>query len=263
MNILLICFNRPIETRKVLDRIFYFSSVKNLYIQIDFENSKEHKEVVKIVNGFKGLDNRINIQIQVNKKNLGCKDNFIKGLNWIFKDFEQAIILEDDTLPMSVFFDFAESMLDTYKNDKRVFQVSGTNIHKIPFDKDYGFSKFATCWGWGTWRDRWELFKEHQKDLTSKVLPFYLSYDLKRHLNIKTTWDYNWFYTILLNHGLCVTPKYNLVKNISNSGTHLKKKWDLKIGTISDFRKLKYMIPNKRENLYYFISQIKSKLTSI
>jgi hypothetical protein len=263
--IFFLCFNRPIETARVLSRI-HQARPKYLYIVIDFEDSPEHYRVLEVV--YKAREEFIKIGTIVtiikNTENLGCRLSSVKGIDRVFQSHDRIIMIEDDTLPDLSFFTYAENMLDYYEHDKRIWQVSGNNMHDIPFEHYYGFSKFCNCWGWGTWRDRWIKFKYHEHTLSDKVLPFYLSYDMKRRLRIETTWDYNWFLTILLQHGLCVTPRHNLVDNISTSGLHIKRKWgDLSVKPIHTLKKLELLYPHKYESFYYFISQIKGKLKNI
>jgi len=259
------CFNRPIETARVLSRI-YHANPKHLYILIDFEESEKHNKVCEIVDKsiVEFYKSGSTVTLIKNTVNLGCYKSAVKGIDRVFQSHDKMIMIEDDTLPDLSFFAYAENFLNYYKDDKRIFQVSGNNMHSIPFKQHYGFSKFACCWGWGTWKDRWEKYKEQSVKLSNEVLPFYLSYDMKRRLKIETTWDYSWFLTILLQHGLCVTPRYNLVDNISNTGLHIKRRWgNLNVKKFETFYKLNNIYPYKYENIYYFISQWKAKLKNL
>ena len=263
--IFFLCFNRPIETCKVLVRILQ-ARPKYLYIVIDYEDTVKHNTVCGLVYRFRDLYIQMGTQVTVitNTENLGCRESSLLGINRVFQSHDRIIMIEDDTLPDLSFFTYAENMLDYYEYDKRIWQVSGNNMHDIPFEHYYGFSKFCNCWGWGTWRDRWQKFQNQPISLSDKVLPFYLSYDLKRRLKIETTWDYNWFLTILLQHGLCVTPRNNLVDNISKSGIHIKRRWgNLNVTPITNLSKLEYVYPNKHENIYYLISQWRGKIKNI
>ena len=80
------------------------------------------------------------------------------GLDWVFEQVEEAIILEDDCLPGPSFFPFCADLLARYRDDQRVAQISGTT-HFVPahlFGGDsYAFGSFAGVWGWATWGRAW------------------------------------------------------------------------------------------------------------
>ena len=60
--------------------------------------------------------------------NMGCRERVSSGLTWAFEQVEEAIILEDDCLPHPSFFNYCETLLDYYRNDKGVMVVSGNNF---------------------------------------------------------------------------------------------------------------------------------------
>ncbi len=65
------------------------------------------------------------------------------GLNWFFENVEQGIILEDDCVPNESFFPFCQELLERYRDDLRVMQISGTNylFDKKKFKASYYFTK--------------------------------------------------------------------------------------------------------------------------
>jgi hypothetical protein len=100
--------------------------------------------------------------------NLGCKKRISSGLDWVFKQCDEAIILEDDTLPHSTFFRFCSELLERYRDDQRVMMICGQNLQfgrKVnPYS--YYFSRCPHIWGWATWRRAWNHF-----DLKMKSWP--------------------------------------------------------------------------------------------
>ena len=50
-------------------------------------------------------------KIIVSKSNKGLKKSIIDGLNYVFENYEKAIILEDDCIPNKSFFLFCSLML--------------------------------------------------------------------------------------------------------------------------------------------------------
>ena len=162
--------------------------------------------------------------------NLGCKNRVSSGLDWVFENIEEAIILEDDCVPDITFFQFCEEMLESYKHDERIMCISGLNVpHKIiKTEYSYHFSLYNRIWGWATWRRAWQYF-----DVEMKLWPYiyhnnFLSDILKEPRAVKywtnifqkayegkiDTWDYQWTFASWLQNGLCILPSVNLVTNI-------------------------------------------------
>ncbi len=171
--------------------------------------------------------------------NLGCKHRLASGLDWVFSTVEEAIILEDDCLPHPTFFGFCEELLDRYKNDDRIFLISGQNVQKTPrvTDTDYYFSRYTHCWGWASWRRAWRHY-----DVDMKLWPIFRDqqllqasladdpYALKVWNRVFQgmidqpidTWDYQLQFASWTQNGLSIVSNVKLVENIGFGvdGTH-------------------------------------------
>lgn len=242
--ILFIIFNRPDTTKEVFNKIAQVKP-KKLYIAADGprENNKNDIELCKQA---REVVANINWECQVYKKfndeNLGCGINVSSAITWAFENEDRLIILEDDTLPALSFFYFCEELLERYKDDSRIMHIAGTNWHPeiLPRNNEsYFFSIHAHIWGWATWCSAWKKFdystndfsvfiknhnyedvyfnKKEQKWFLERFLSFYNN----NYSNLeKSNWDYQWYYTVIKNNGLCITPSSNLVMNIGVKGTH-------------------------------------------
>ena len=164
--------------------------------------------------------------------NMGCKARISSGLDWVFSQVEEAIILEDDCLPTESFFGFCEMMLDRYRDNERVMMIAGTNflLDEAGRENSCYFSNMVSIWGWATWRTSW------QKRITdfgvinttliaarfnSRTYSKYIVKMLRGAISGSIdTWDVQWFYSVILNNAICVTPLMNQVKNIGYLGTH-------------------------------------------
>ncbi|MBK8316966.1 MAG: hypothetical protein IPL01_24335 [Acidobacteria bacterium] len=83
----------------------------------------------------------------------------VSGIDWVFEQVEEAIILEDDCLADPSFFRFCEELLERYRNDERVAMIGGINFlgnYQTKY-QSYYFSLFGGTWGWATWRRAWKL----------------------------------------------------------------------------------------------------------
>jgi len=198
------------------------------------------KEVRKIID--EGIDWDCEVYKLYREKNLGCKIAVSSAIDWFFENIEEGIILEDDCLPSQSFFWFCQELLEKYRDDKRVMMISGTNYGFVEdnFPYDFFFSKYVAIWGWATWKQAWRKydlkmrkFDEIQKcDMLKLFFPNNREYRARLNdfqlasLGRIDTWDFQWSFACLINSGLSIIPRINLVKNIGfgDEATHTKGK---------------------------------------
>jgi hypothetical protein len=229
----LIVFNRPKTTRKVFDAIAEIRPSRLLIVADgprpdragEDELCAQVREVVQAVNW------PCEVLTNFAGRNLGCQERVVSGLDWVFSQVEEAIILEDDCLPGSSFFAFCEELLNRYRGDSRVAAISGTNFLEKYFKSEdsYYFSRLGGVWGWATWRSEWQRYDRHLKHwpyhrdegTLSEIFsdPRAVAYwtqvfDKMYDKSGPNTWDYQWLYTHLVNHSVTAVPKVNLVTNI-------------------------------------------------
>jgi len=240
--VVFIIFNRPDVTQKVFDEIAHIKPPKLLVIA-DGPRDNRLGEVEKC-HLTRAIIDQVNWKCEVltnySDKNLGCKERIVSGLNWVFHEVEEAIILEDDCLPDPSFFRFCSEMLERYRDDERIGMISGDNF--LPrnwiFDSDYYFSRYSHIWGWATWRRAWVKYDPEIVTWPSlRVQGWLKSLGLKKseqqywgkmfdkvHVSEIDTWDYQWVYVCWFNNMLSVMPKVNLISNIGfgKDATHTK-----------------------------------------
>ena len=229
----LIIFNRPDTTARVFAEIAKAKPQKLFLIadgpRLDRPNDGERCAAARAV------AERVNWDCEVftnySEVNLGCKMRPVTGINWVFQNAEEAIILEDDCLPHPTFFRFCEELLQRYRDDERVMMISGTNLlgEWKGNDRSYHFSFFGGSWGWASWRRAWAYFDAELK-LLPQILeaqflenlfqdPSHSSYWKKTfqavfHGKITTAWDYQWVLACWIQNGFRIIPEVNLVSNI-------------------------------------------------
>ena len=131
-----------------------------IYVSIDGSKNEYDKiEQLKIIS----LIKKNKIKYRVLEKNYGCQKAVLSALDWFFLTEKKGIILEDDILPGNDFFGFCNELLVKYRNNKKIFSISGFNpLNKnLNIDGDYFHSKFFMCWGWATCKDRWLVVKKY------------------------------------------------------------------------------------------------------
>ncbi len=182
------------------------------------------------------------VQRNYAEKNMGCDVRIPTGLNWVFEQVEEAVILEDDCIPSMQFFAYAEQMLARYREDSKVMMIAGSNhVQRYKVPASCFFTARVYTWGWATWRRAWErycddrtVWDQIQRDGTfAKVYPLRTRYYVKKELNYyfargKCPWDYLWWISCMGVGGLCAVPKVNLITNegFGEDATHTQNRGD-------------------------------------
>ena len=163
--------------------------------------------------------------------NLGCRKRVSSGLDWAFEQVEEAIVLEDDCLPHPSFFPYCQELLERYRDDERIWCISGNNYQKGQRrgDASYYFSNYNHCWGWASWRRAWRHYDHNLTNWPTFRDNHYLTGVLDSDLEVQywrgiferlhsegkpNSWAYPWTFTCWQNRGLTALPNVNLVSNI-------------------------------------------------
>ena len=240
--IVYVCFNRPEITKKTFEHIKKIKPSK-LFLILDGprKNNKQDKiRCLKVKKIVQDINWDCKLYRNFSKENLGLKNRFFTGLDWVFNNTNEAIILEDDCLPHKDFFYFCEAMLKKYKNSDRVKFITGNNFqnsNEIEVDEDYYFSKYSHIWGWATWKKTWTDVKREDVFWKNKIInsefemmkssPKEKKYWKNMYYSVLNnklnSWAIYLLFSIWNNKGLTVTPKINLIKNLGlSSGTNTK-----------------------------------------
>lgn len=228
--VLLLMFNRPHMAAQVFEKVRQVRPPK-LFIAVDGARPDHPGEAEKVrqCQAFKDkVDWECDLKVNFAETNMNCKNRVSSGITWAFEHVEELMILEEDCVPDLSFFRFCREMLDKYRDDNRIFSVVGSNQDYCePFDESYAFSRRFYCWGWATWKRAWSLFdlnmkkwsKFRQDKYFRNVLRKYdrddMEYKFQRTYEGKiNAWDYPYYLISLVNHGLHIVPRVNLVRNI-------------------------------------------------
>jgi hypothetical protein len=235
-------FNRPDTTKLVFEQIRK-ARPRKLFLIADgprvdkIEENKNCEAVRKIINN---VDWPCEVFKNFSDFNLGCKIRVSSGIDWVFEQVDEAIILEDDCLPDQSFFPYCETLLEKYKDDERIMQIGGCNFQNgiQRGNGSYYFSRYSHIWGWATWKRAWikydvemktypEFVKLNQiKNYYDKRIQEFWSNIFKACFdNLIDTWDQQWAYCISCQNGLTILPNVNLISNIGYgiNATHTTK----------------------------------------
>ncbi|GAB6111179.1 hypothetical protein [Desulfomicrobium salsuginis] len=235
-----IIFNRPDTTARVFAEIAKARPPKLLVIG-DGPRVSRLGEVERVAAAraiIEKVDWPCEVLTNFSEVNLGCKRRVSSGIDWVFEQVEEAIILEDDCLPHPTFFRFCQEMLERYRYDERIAMISGDNFlfDRVLVPDSYYFSRYLHIWGWASWRRAWKDYDVEIRDWPQArrdgLLAAYIgrsgerSYWLQAfnevHQGLLDTWDYQWVLSSWLQSRLAIMPAVNLVSNIGfgQTATH-------------------------------------------
>lgn len=249
--ILVVYFNRPQHLEKLLlslktfsPRVIYFScDGPREGNPSDLEDIKKCDQLIKL-----HVDWSCDIKFLTADSNHGC-DNWVpKSITWLFENETQGLILEDDCIIDSHFYNFASSLLDRYESVEDIMSISALsfveNDSHATAHESYHYSCYPLTWGWATWKRSWANYKNTidtsrfdsiMKDwlitngFNNEEIRFWKKFFLRLQNCEVTYWDAKWIYSIWMKNALSITPNVNLVKNIGfgADATHTKASHDV------------------------------------
>jgi hypothetical protein len=272
--VLLVIFNRPDTTIRVLDQI-RAAKPKRLYIAADAPRPsvpedvllcKEAREVVNTI------DWECEVKTLFRDENAGCRNGVSSAVTWFFSYEEEGIILEDDCLPANSFFKFCDTLLEKYRYDTRIRHITGCNLQqgKKWGDGSYYFSNRTHVWGWAGWKRVW---KDYDRDLNN-----YDDADIQQRMSniyqdplvieswvnifkeVKdgkiNSWAYPLDFINFFNNGLTIIPNENLISNIGfdDRATHTVDEnsgyANIPVTEIEEITHPVFILPEKQADLF-------------
>lgn len=238
--IVIFTYGRLDHTKITLDSISKNYNFKEYPVVIYSDGPKiGHEDKVLSVRDFLKdfRKNNTNVKVIERAKNIGLEKSIISGITETLERYPAVIVIEDDIRTSPAFLNFMSTMLDKYKDDKRIGSISGYShakgVMNIPesYKHDVFFVPRTSSWGWATWKDRWEDVdwnicdiesfikdKEAQKDFNTggKDLSGMLIKQVRKGID---TWDIQWSYHNFKKKRLTIYPVVSYVENIGHDGT--------------------------------------------
>ena len=226
----LVMFNRPDCTRRVFERIAEYRPEK-LLLAADGPRTEDERALCDEVRAVEQLvDWDCEVLTNYSDTNLGMKRREISAFDWVFDQCEEAIVLEDDTLPARSFFPYCAELLERFRDDDRVMMIGGDNyiVDGTTPPYSYFFSKYPGTWGWAGWRRAWQVYDETMAEWPAVRETSWVEDTIGEAASPEqwrtwfddtyagriSTWDYQWTFGMWRRNGFCISPARNLIRNI-------------------------------------------------
>lgn len=238
--IALFVYNRLSHTKKTVEALRQneLAQESDLYVFSDGpKNEPAAKPVDQVRQYVRDIVGFRSVSITELNANYGLAKSIITGVTEICRLHGRVIVVEDDIVTSRYFLKFMNDALHFYENDLNIFSIAGYNhpnrIMRIPdhYTHDIYFNYRNSCWGWGTWENRWikadwdvkdyAAFRKSRKkqqefnrggdDLTDS-----LAAQVEGRID---SWAIRWSYSHYRNQAVCVHPVLSYVNNIGNDGS--------------------------------------------
>lgn len=233
VGIVIFAYNRSRHLREVLAGLKKNQGVEKIYIFQDGLKCEDHrlewektKAVIETVDWCEK-------DYKLSSYNKGLARSLVDGINAVFEENDAVIVLEDDCVPTANFIAFMKQCFEKYKVDESVYCVSGYSwpiqMEKGEWDI-YGCGRISSL-GWGTWKDKWSIYKKDYEIMKK----FKCDMDLSRRLALwgkdlenilignicgnTDSWAIFWALEVILHDGICINPYKSLIKNIGMDGS--------------------------------------------
>lgn len=174
------------------------------------------------------------IEIIESKYNKGLANSIITGVTSIVNKYGKIIVVEDDLIVSKDFIKYMNIGLDFYETNKRYGMISAYTYplkELDSYDKDVYVTRKGDCWGWATWKDRWETvdwelknFDEYLSNKKERKAFSSLEYGLEeqlisQHNGKLDAWAARWIFHLFQHNYLTVYPKICRAVNMGNDSS--------------------------------------------
>lgn len=173
MQIVIFAFNRPdllqhtliaLADNDLADKASVTCFCDGPRHEKDESGTRAVRELAKKAQGFAA------VEVVERPKNMGCAASIIDGLTEMFRLHERLIVIEDDIVTSPYALRFLSEGLDRYADNEKVFNIAAWTPPHIArnLPAEYPYDVYAiprlNCWGWASWRDRFQDIDWSVKD---------------------------------------------------------------------------------------------------
>jgi hypothetical protein len=233
--IALFVFRRPDHTRRTIQSLLANPEAarSDIVVFADGPRSERDVEAVEATRAVVRSAGIPSLRLVARERNMGLAASVVAGVTELCDAHGRAIVLEDDLVLAPTFLSFMNEALDRYRDEGRVYGVSGYMFPIRPSSKhDAVFLPFPSSWGWATWSRAWsqlaparELLQTIGQDPALRrrfdvddSYPFTAMLEALLAGQVDS-WAIRWRATVFLRGGLTLYPMRSLVTNVGFDGT--------------------------------------------
>lgn len=227
-------YNRPEHTQQVIDALRWHQ-VENLHVFCDNGKDEQDAERVRrVYDVIASIDWGVPF-VQLNKgPNRGLAASILNAVDFAIKSHDCVILLEDDTVPGTYFFEYMYECLNRYRDHPDVMGMSG---YTVPIPKalrdsypwDVYFHPRIGSWGWATWQRAWQYYERDVSAAYYRALQERIDLDqggrdvpdmIQRRMRGELdAWTGGWLLATYLQRAYYVYPMVSHIQNIGMDGT--------------------------------------------
>ena len=161
-GIAIFAYNRPKHFHDCLTALANNEIFENFKCHIYLDGPKNdqdlraQEQIKNMVNDFQ--KSFTNLTLHLSETNHGLRKSLIEGISEVLNEFSSIVVVEDDLVVSPDFLNFMLLQLNQYRDKSEVGSITGYKENIFPpfYKGDTVLSARHSCWGWATWRDRWQ-----------------------------------------------------------------------------------------------------------
>lgn len=239
--VVIFAYNRPIHLKNCIESLIANkNATEHKYIVfIDGPKNKSEEDLIRqverIANSF---SRRIDIEVKKSEKNKGLSSSVISGVTETLSRSDSVIVVEDDLELHPEFLNFMAVNLCQFRENEMIASIQGFTYPIFDKSTECYYLRGADCWGWGTWKNRWDLLELDSSKLLNQINLRNLNraFDLEGSFPYTKmlarqakgevdSWAIRWHASMYLSGKFSLYPPVTLVRNngFDGSGTHVSK----------------------------------------
>lgn len=277
--IIVFAYNRPLHLTQCIDSLLTNPecSESDLIIFVDGPKSlKDKSNVEQCISIAQEISGFRSVKVLPRLENLGLAQSIRRGISEIFLSYDKVIVFEDDIIAAKGALKFLNMGLDNYLEME---QVASIQLYQYPLNEYLStpvFLRGADCWGWATWKDRWEKVNFVPDYLLNRLSPVRKEFNLDgsaRYFEMLEelaegkidSWAICWHASMYLENMVSLHPPISLCKNTGSDGTGVHAsdidyfEVDLDNSTEWDFPKFAEEDANYRDMMSKFHKSLRRK----
>jgi hypothetical protein len=233
--VILFTYNRPAHTKATVEALQrnLLANETPLFLYSDAPANDEAAPGVQQVRDYlRTIRGFGSVEIIERRENFGLGNNIISGVTEVVEKYGSVIVLEDDLVTSPYFLLYMNEALSLYADNQSVVSIHGY-VYPVsePLPETF-FLRGADCWGWATWKEKWQHFQKEGSVLLealrqsgqSRDFDFQDAYPytqmLEDQVNGKNaSWAVRWYASAFLKDLYTLYPGRSLVFHAGSDGS--------------------------------------------